>query len=108
MDEIKTSAEPEIIDGDGIARKAHYGNGRQPWDDIVDMGWGQQFAAGNVLKYIRRAAKKNGPDDISKARWYYARLLEIGDLDVLNKIFDLLTKDERAEVAFVKEGDGFK
>ena len=58
-------------------RAAHYGAGRQPWDDILDAGWGPAFAAGNALKYVRRAAAKNGEDDINKARWYYHELLEL-------------------------------
>lgn len=59
---------------DGTTRKDYYGAGRQPWDDIIDAGWGAAFAAGNVLKYVRRT--KGNPDDLEKARWYYARIIE--------------------------------
>lgn len=72
--------EPEITAPDGTVRKAHYGTGRQPWDDIMEAGWGAPFAAGNVLKYVRRAAAKNGEDDIAKARWYFKRLSEMAEL----------------------------
>lgn len=67
--------EPELTASDGTVRKQHYGSGRQPWDDIVAAGWGPHFAAGNVLKYIRRASAKNGADDVKKARWYYEQLM---------------------------------
>jgi hypothetical protein len=66
--------EPEIIAPDGSIRKLHYGSGRQPWDFIVEAGWGSAFAAGNVLKYVRRHAAKNGEDDLKKARWYWEQL----------------------------------
>ncbi len=58
--------EPEFLDAAGIARKAHYGTGTQPWDLILAAAWGASFAAGNVLKYLRRAAAKNGEDDITR------------------------------------------
>lgn len=60
-------------------RAKHYGSGRQPWDDIVELGWAPAFAAGNVLKYVRRAAAKNGEDDLRKARWYYHELKKMRD-----------------------------
>ncbi len=58
-------------------RAAHYGAGRQPWDDILDVGWGPAFAAGNALKYIRRHAAKNGEDDLKKGRWYFHELRKL-------------------------------
>lgn len=57
-------------------RASQYGEGRQPWDDILDQGWGPAFAAGNALKYIRRYKMKNGDDDIAKARWYWHELYQ--------------------------------
>lgn len=70
-------SEPEHVGADGTVRKNHYGAGRQPWDEIVDLGWGPEFAAGNALKYVKRHAAKNGDDDLAKGRWYYARLVEM-------------------------------
>lgn len=58
--------------GDG--RKSHYGAGRQPWDDIVEAGWGPSFAAANVLKYLRRT--KAPEHSLESARWYWTRLTE--------------------------------
>lgn len=72
--------EPEHLAADGTVRKDHYGAGRQPWDDMVDAGWGPHFAAGNALKYVRRHASKNGADDLEKGRWYFNRLLEMSVL----------------------------
>jgi hypothetical protein len=57
--------EPERGDG----RKAHYGAGRQPLDDIVEQGWGPAFCAGNIVKYLRR--DKQVEDSRAKAKWYW-------------------------------------
>ena len=62
---------------DQSERQSYYGEGRQPWDDIVEAGFGLQFAAGSILKYLRRA-KGEREKDVEKARWYWARFKEIG------------------------------
>jgi hypothetical protein len=60
---------------DGTVRQDHYGAGRQPWDNIVGLGWAPHFAAGNVLKYLRRT--KEPEHSLASARWYWARLREM-------------------------------
>lgn len=60
---------------DGSQRKAHYGSGRQPWDDIKDLGWAPEFAAASILKYLRRTKDKE--HSIESARWYWERLHEL-------------------------------
>lgn len=98
--------EPEHRAADGTVRKAHYGTGRQPWDDMVDAGWAPHFAAGCVLKYVRRAAAKNGEDDLKKARWYHARLRDMvlapddfpGAYLALERLHKLLTDEEKGHL----------
>lgn len=34
------------------------------------------FSEGNVVKYVTRHRKKNGKEDLLKARWYINRLIE--------------------------------
>lgn len=58
----------------GEARKSHYGEGEQPWDVIVASGWGPAFAAGCVVRYLRR--DKAREHSLESAQWYYARLVE--------------------------------
>ena len=82
--------EPEIIGIDGTVRKAHYGAGKQPFDEMKELGWADHFAAGCVLKYVRRHAAKNGEDDLAKARWYWAELGKRGKLGALLR--DTLTR----------------
>lgn len=64
------------VSGDGTVRQAYYGSGEQPWDVIKRNGWAHHFAAGNVLKYLRREKENRAKDD-DKARWYYFALLAL-------------------------------
>lgn len=82
---------------DGTVRQAHYGAGRQPWDDIMDLGWGPEFAAGNVLRYLRRDPGLKGVDrerDLRHARWYYAALCKLGSTDIHTKLMGILSAEE--------------
>lgn len=65
---------------DKAERQTYYGEGAQPWDDIVRAGFGAAFAAGSILKYLRRQ-KGEREKDVEKARWYWTRLvaLSIGE-----------------------------
>lgn len=87
----------------GESRKAHYGDGEQPWDVIVASGWGPAFAAGCVVRYLRRDKAREHSRE--SARWYYARLVEgvendFTDARIWCVAFDrlelILTKEERA------------
>lgn len=85
---------------DDTERKRHYGAGRQPWDDIVSVGWAPQFAAGNILKYLRR--DKTREHSLESAQWYWARLKELYYTErghataaiVLGQLLELLSPDE--------------
>ncbi len=65
----------EALREDGTQRKSHYGSGAQPWDDMKRLGWAHHFAAGSILKYLRR--DKNKGHSLESARWYWARLKEL-------------------------------
>lgn len=43
------------LGADGTIRKAHYGDGKQPWDTIKELSLAPEFAAGNVIKNLRRS-----------------------------------------------------
>lgn len=95
---------------DGTVRKAHYGEGKQPWDTMVEMGIGAEFAAGSIIKYLRRS--KDPEHSKESARWYYVRLRAMIDniatstlteyeakqlskvAAVFNKLIAALTDDE--------------
>jgi hypothetical protein len=55
----------------------HYSTGGvEPIDLIRDLGLLEPFAAANVIKYVARYPKKNGLDDLLKARTYLNWLIE--------------------------------
>jgi hypothetical protein len=86
---------------DGTVRKDHYGSGRQPWDDIKDLGWAAEFAAGNVLKYLRRT--KEPGHSLQSARWYLARLEEQAftcdqSAEIYCQLLNHLTPEDRAKL----------
>lgn len=105
---------PIHIGQDGTPHKTRYGSGKQPWDIMKELGWAPHFAAGNVLKYLRR--DKDREHSIESARWYYARLSEIAGgiwsidreasmgsysywcraRDALHDLDNLLTPEEKA------------
>lgn len=43
---------------------------------VKDYSGEVAFDIGNVVKYISRATKKNGLEDLKKARWYLDRAIE--------------------------------
>lgn len=67
-------------------RQAYYGDGLQPWDLIKSLGMGADFCAGNVIKYVGRYNRKNGLDDLEKASWYLARLIELKKVEAANGV----------------------
>lgn len=42
-----------------------------------DLSGGEATNTGNVIKYICRWKKKNGLEDLEKARWYLNRLIDL-------------------------------
>lgn len=45
----------------------------------------EAVCTGNALKYLCRWKKKNGLEDLKKARWYINRLIEIMEDDIYDK-----------------------
>ena len=74
----------------------------KPWDVIVCLGWGPEFAAGNVLKYLRRT--KEPEHSLESARWYWQRLVDLAMEDrsarhVLVVLNLVLTDNEKMRLA---------
>lgn len=65
------------VAADGTTRQVYYGEGEQPWDTALRFGWAPQFAATNILKYLRRTKPGDEAHALESARWYYARLIEL-------------------------------
>lgn len=61
---------------DYVNSPAHYNTGRVEVIEAIE-DWGLGFHEGNVVKYVARAAHKgNRLQDLEKAAWYLARLIE--------------------------------
>ena len=55
---------------------AYYQKGKiQVTDFIIDQN--MTFIEGNVVKYVCRYKDKSGIQDLRKARWYLAKLIEL-------------------------------
>ncbi len=50
-----------------------------------DMDGRYGYCVGNVLKYMCRWNKKNGLEDLKKARWYLDHLITIMEDDIYDK-----------------------
>lgn len=66
---------------DTVDHPAHYTSGSvETIDHIRDMltadGY-EGYLVGNVLKYLARYRYKGGTEDLRKAAWYLARLVEL-------------------------------
>lgn len=73
-DRTEESVDTVVPDNADRPGAAHYAAAVQPIDliDANDLG----FYEGTVIKYVTRWSRKNGVQDLEKAHWYLARLLE--------------------------------
>ena len=71
---------------DNVNRPAHYTQGGIECIDAIKAAMTPEafrgFLKGNIQKYVWRYEKKNGLEDLKKARWYLDRL--IGEMEELN------------------------
>ena len=76
-----TSKEVEKTLDDKVNHPSHYTYGDIEIIDFIEQvtkDYKPQlaFAIGNAIKYISRANRKNGKEDLDKARWYLNRAFE--------------------------------
>lgn len=64
---------------DNVSHPPHYAKGWSNGAEVIDLTEHLSFCAGNVVKYVCRAGRKD-PDkyveDLKKARWYLDREIE--------------------------------
>lgn len=67
------------LSSDNVSHPSHYANGWSNGAEVIDLTEHLSFCAGNVVKYVCRAGRKD-PDkhveDLEKARWYLDREIE--------------------------------
>lgn len=65
-----------IKNSDNVSHPSHYAKGWSNGAEVIDLTEHLSFCAGNVVKYVCRAGRKD-PDkhveDLEKARWYLDR-----------------------------------
>nr|DAW03971.1 MAG TPA: nucelotide kinase [Caudoviricetes sp.] len=68
-----------LENSDSVSHPPHYANGWSNGAEVIDLTEHLSFCAGNVVKYVCRAGRKD-PDkhveDLEKARWYLDREIE--------------------------------
>ena len=73
--------EPRKTLNDKVSHPTHYTYGDIEIIDFIEQVTKDYkpelaFAIGNAIKYISRANRKNGKEDLDKARWYLNRAFE--------------------------------
>ena len=64
---------------DAVSHPAHYTSGGIECIDCIKAALGENFIGflmGNVIKYSYRYKRKNGVEDLKKARWYLDRAIK--------------------------------
>lgn len=71
--------EERAMTSDNVSHPPHYAEGWSNGAEVIDLTEHLSFCAGNVVKYVCRAGRKD-PDkyveDLEKARWYIDREIE--------------------------------
>lgn len=80
---------------DPVNHPKHYEYGGFQVIDIIEAvlpkEWSKGFLLGNVIKYVLRSFRKNGYEDLHKAKWYLDRLcnqLDKEDIDTGANVLD--------------------
>lgn len=70
---------------DNVNHPAHYETGKFECIDVMVETQGVEatisFCVCNALKYLYRHKRKNGREDIQKARWYLDKALELSETE---------------------------
>lgn len=66
---------------EAVNHPSHYQQGDMEVIDVIEAftqecNASEAFYVGNVIKYICRFKKKNGLEDLKKARWYLDKLID--------------------------------
>ena len=78
--EEKHKNEPDLVN-----HPSHYETGKFECIDVMEEALGRDvvkgFCIGNAFKYLYRAKRKNGLEDLKKAQWYLNRVISMEDAD---------------------------
>lgn len=71
----KTVDKDPLPSGYSKTKPEYYKNKTEVWDFIIE--YDLCFLSGNVIKYLTRYKKKNGIEDLLKARVYLDKLIQL-------------------------------
>ena len=78
--EEKPKNEPDLVN-----HPSHYETGKFECIEVMEEALGRDvvkgFCIGNAFKYLYRAKRKNGLEDLKKAQWYLNRVISMEDAD---------------------------
>ena len=82
---------------DNVNHPTHYETGKFECIDVMVETQGveavQDFCICNAFKYLYRHRRKNGKEDIEKARWYINKYLELEEKDELKRVSESGNED---------------
>nr|DAR99164.1 MAG TPA: nucelotide kinase [Caudoviricetes sp.] len=81
VDRFKPTApwQERTLSSDNVSHPDHYAKGWSNGAEVIDLTEHLSFCAGNVVKYVCRAGRKDPGkhvEDLKKARWYIDREIE--------------------------------
>lgn len=81
VDRRKSTApwQERALSSDNVSHPPHYAEGWSNGAEVIDLTEHLSFCAGNVVKYVCRAGRKDPSkhvEDLEKARWYLDREIE--------------------------------
>jgi DNA repair ATPase RecN len=81
-DALLQTVERAVTDHDPINHPAHYTAGKVECIDAIEsatigLTGGLAYCTGAAIKYLWRWSRKNGVEDLHKARWYVDRLIQL-------------------------------
>lgn len=82
---------------DNVSHPSHYETGKFECIEVMQEVFGteavQNFCVCNAFKYLYRHRRKNGKEDIEKARWYINKYLELEEKDELKRVSESSNED---------------
>jgi hypothetical protein len=83
---------------DNVNHPSHYETGKFECIEVMQEVFGteavQNFCVCNAFKYLYRHRRKNGKEDIEKARWYINKYLELEEKDELKRVSESGNEDD--------------
>ena len=82
---------------DNVNHPSHYETGKFECIEVMQEVFGteavQNFCVCNAFKYLYRHRRKNGKEDIEKARWYINKHLALEEKDELKRVSESGNED---------------